>query len=143
MTAHFNHPKRILDQMLDGNNGVTGIMDDILFAALTMKEHDKILRKVVDRATSYSLRLNFNKCHIHQSAAPYVEHGMLHILLFYGQIMDHSLDLKSSKSSSVKATALCTKRHHLTRHTPMAKQNRQYKRSRDFGAKQPTNIWPY
>lgn len=27
-----------------------------------------------ERATSYNLKLNFNKCHIRQSAVPYVGH---------------------------------------------------------------------
>lgn len=51
--------QRIIDQMLEGLSGATGIMDDILIAAPTMKEHDEILRKVVERATSYNLKLNF------------------------------------------------------------------------------------
>ena len=66
--------QRIMDQMLEGITGATGIMDDILIAAPTMTEHDQILKKVVERATSYNLRLNFNKCHIRQTAVPYVGH---------------------------------------------------------------------
>ena len=66
--------QRIMDQMLEGINGATGVMDDILIAASTMKEHDATLRKVVERATSYNLKLNFDKCHIRQSAVPYVGH---------------------------------------------------------------------
>lgn len=66
--------QRIIDQMLEGISGATGIMDDILIAAPTMKEHDEILRKVIERATSYNLKLNFTKCHIRQSEVPYVGH---------------------------------------------------------------------
>ena len=66
--------QRIMDQMLEGIDGATGVMDDILIAAPTMTEHDTILRKVVERATSYNLKLNFDKCHIRQSAVPYVGH---------------------------------------------------------------------
>lgn len=66
--------QRIINQMLEGISGATGVMDDILIAASTMEEHDTILRKVVERATSYNLKLNFNKCHIRQSAVPYVGH---------------------------------------------------------------------
>ena len=66
--------QRIMDQMLEGINGATSVMDDILIAASTMKEHDATLRKVVERATSYNLKLNFDKCHIRQSAVPYVGH---------------------------------------------------------------------
>lgn len=66
--------QRIMDQMLEGINGATGVMDDILIAAPTMTEHDTILRKVVERATSYNLKLNFDKCHIRKSSVPYVGH---------------------------------------------------------------------
>uniref|UniRef100_A0A3B1K366 Gypsy retrotransposon integrase-like protein 1 n=1 Tax=Astyanax mexicanus TaxID=7994 RepID=A0A3B1K366_ASTMX len=66
--------QRIIDTMLEGIDGATGIMDDILVAAPTVEKHDAILRKVVERATNYNLRLNFNKCHIRQSSVPYVGH---------------------------------------------------------------------
>ncbi|KAJ8377065.1 hypothetical protein SKAU_G00076480 [Synaphobranchus kaupii] len=56
--------QRIIDQMLEGISGATGIMDDILIAAPTIEEHDRMLREVVERATSYNLKLNFDKCHI-------------------------------------------------------------------------------
>jgi len=55
--------QRIMDQMLEGIDGATGVMDNILIAASTIKEHDAILRKVVERATSYNLKLNFNVSH--------------------------------------------------------------------------------
>lgn len=63
-----------MDQMLEGINGAAGVMDDILIATSTMKEHDAIFCKVVQRVTSYNLKLNFDKRHIHQSAAPHVGH---------------------------------------------------------------------
>uniref|UniRef100_A0A3B3HY91 Gypsy retrotransposon integrase-like protein 1 n=1 Tax=Oryzias latipes TaxID=8090 RepID=A0A3B3HY91_ORYLA len=66
--------QRIMDQMLEGIGGATSVMDDILIAAPTLAEHNKILKQVVQRATTYNLRLNFNKCHIRQSAVPYVGH---------------------------------------------------------------------
>ncbi|KAJ8366207.1 hypothetical protein SKAU_G00150380 [Synaphobranchus kaupii] len=66
--------QRIIDQMLEGISGATGIMDDILIAAPTIEEHDRTLREVVERATSYNLKLNFDKCHIRQSTVPYVGH---------------------------------------------------------------------
>lgn len=50
------------------------VMDDILVAASSVEEHDAILHKVVERATSYNLKLNFNKCHICQPAVPYMGH---------------------------------------------------------------------
>ncbi|KAL0153751.1 hypothetical protein M9458_050972 [Cirrhinus mrigala] len=66
--------QRIMDEMLEGVTGAISVMDDILVAAPTEEEHDAILRKVVERATSYNLKLNFNKCHIRQPAVPYVGH---------------------------------------------------------------------
>ncbi len=63
-----------MDEMLEGISGAISIMDDILIAAPTEKEHDVILHKVIQRATSYNLSLNFDKCHIKQSAVPYVGH---------------------------------------------------------------------
>ncbi len=66
--------QRIMDEMLEGISGAISIMDDILIAAPTEKEHDVILHKVIQRATSYNLSLNFDKCHIKQSAVPYVGH---------------------------------------------------------------------
>lgn len=66
--------QRIIDQMLEDLSGATCIMDDILIAAPTMKEHDEILHKVIERDTSYNLKLNFEKCHIQQSTVPYVGH---------------------------------------------------------------------
>lgn len=61
-----------MDEMLEGSTGAISVMDDI--AAPTVEEHDAILRRVVERATSYNLKLNFNKCHIRQSVVPYMGH---------------------------------------------------------------------
>ena len=66
--------QRIMDQMLEGIVGAISVMDDILIAAPTVEEHNAILRRVVERATSYNLRLNFSKCHIRQPSVPYVGH---------------------------------------------------------------------
>lgn len=60
--------QRIMDQMLEGVPGAISVMDDILIAAPTVQEHDAILRRVVERATSSNLKLNFNKCHLRQSS---------------------------------------------------------------------------
>lgn len=66
--------QRIMDGMLEGITGAIAIMDDILIAAPSVEVHDEILRKVIERATSYNLKLNFNKCHIRQSQVSYVGH---------------------------------------------------------------------
>ena len=66
--------QRIMDQMLEGISGATAVMDDILVAARTVEEHDIILRKVIDRATQFNLKLNMDKCLIRRSEVQYVGH---------------------------------------------------------------------
>ena len=66
--------QRIMDQMLEGIHGATAMMDDILIAGTNVEHHDQILRKVIERATSYNLKLNFDNCRIRQRSVPYVGH---------------------------------------------------------------------
>ena len=54
--------QRIVDQMLEGIEGATAIMDDILIAGSYSEHHDAVLSKVIERATSYNLKLNLQKC---------------------------------------------------------------------------------
>lgn len=62
--------QRTMDQMLEGIAGAVSVMDNILIASPTVQEHDTILRRVVEKATNYNLRLNFNKCHIQYASLP-------------------------------------------------------------------------
>ena len=66
--------QRIMDQMLEGIEGATAIMDDILIAGSNTEHHDAVLRQVIERATSYNLKLNHQKCLIRQPAIPYIGH---------------------------------------------------------------------
>ena len=66
--------QRIMDTMLEGIKGAYVIIDDILVAAKTLEEHDKILKQVIERASSYNLRLNFEKTNLRQSQVTYVGH---------------------------------------------------------------------
>lgn len=66
--------QRIMDTMLEGIKGAYAIIDDILIAAKTLEEHDKILKQVIERAFSYNLRLNFEKTNLRQSQVTYVGH---------------------------------------------------------------------
>ena len=66
--------QRIMDQMLEGIEGATAIMDDILIAGSNAQQHDAVLRKVIERATTYNLKLNLQKCLIRQPAVPYIGH---------------------------------------------------------------------
>ena len=54
--------QRIMDEMLEDIDGARAIMEDILIAEKTPQEHDRIMRKVVERATEWNLKLNFDKC---------------------------------------------------------------------------------
>lgn len=63
--------QHIMDSMLEGISGAVSVMDDILIAVPTVKEHDVILHQVVERATSYNLKLNFDKCYIRQASVSY------------------------------------------------------------------------
>ena len=66
--------QRIIDNMLSGIEGATASMDNIIVSGRTPEEHDAILREIVERATKYSLHLNFNKCQTRQQAVPCVGH---------------------------------------------------------------------
>lgn len=63
--------QKIMEKMLLGIDGAFAIIDDIVIAGRDMKHHDQILRKVVERATSFNLKLNFSKCSIRQSTVKY------------------------------------------------------------------------
>ena len=64
--------QRIMDNMLEGIQGAVAIMDDILVAGKNMKDHDVTLRKVIEKATEYNLKLNMDKCSIRQTSVTYV-----------------------------------------------------------------------
>ena len=49
--------KRIMDQMLEEIEGAIAIIDDILIAGSDVEHHGAILHKVIERATSYNLKL--------------------------------------------------------------------------------------
>ena len=66
--------QRIMDDMLHDIEGARAIMDDIIVAGRSEEEHDQIMRKVVERATEWNLKLNFNKCQIKQKHVKYVGH---------------------------------------------------------------------
>lgn len=66
--------QRIMDQMLEGIEGAFAIVDDILVAGRDQQQHDQILKQVIERATSYNLTLNMEKCRIRQKQVPYVGH---------------------------------------------------------------------
>ncbi|XP_060085903.1 uncharacterized protein K02A2.6-like [Ylistrum balloti] len=66
--------QRIMDEMLEGIEGAIAVMDDILVAGTDIQHHDRILREVVERASSYNLKLNFDKCRVRKTRVSYVGH---------------------------------------------------------------------
>ena len=66
--------QRIMDTMLEDIDGARAIMDDIIVAAKTSREHDQIMKAVITKTTNWNLKLNFEKCHIKQSQVNYVGH---------------------------------------------------------------------
>ena len=66
--------QRVMDQILEGTEGETAIMDDTLIAGRDVEHHDAILHKVIERATSYKLKLNLQKCSVRQPEVPYIRH---------------------------------------------------------------------
>ena len=66
--------QRIMDEMLEDIDGARAIMEDILIAEKTPQEHDRIMRKVVERATEWNLKLNFDKCQEKPPRVTYVGH---------------------------------------------------------------------
>lgn len=55
-----------MDEILDGLQGVVSIADDITVYGETQEEHDRNLRKLMERAREKGLVFNPTKCHISQ-----------------------------------------------------------------------------
>ena len=50
-----------MDEILEGIQHAFAIMDDILIAGRDIVYHDSVLEKVLDRARSHNLKLNFER----------------------------------------------------------------------------------
>ena len=64
--------QRAMDEMLEGIDHAYAIMDDILVAARDISHHDSVLEKVLYRAKSDNLKLNFDKVRVRKQQVPYV-----------------------------------------------------------------------
>ena len=53
--------QRAMDEILEGIQHAFAIMDDILIAGRDIVYHDSVLEKVLDRARSCNLKLNFER----------------------------------------------------------------------------------
>ena len=68
--------QRVMDSMLEDIEGATAIMDDIIIAGKTEEEHDIILKKVLENATEWNVKLNLEKCKLKQTSIKYVGHNI-------------------------------------------------------------------
>ena len=66
--------QRARDEILEGIDHAYAIMDDILVAGRDISHHDSVLEKVLYRAKSYNLKLNFDKVRVRIQQVPYVGH---------------------------------------------------------------------
>ncbi len=66
--------QRKMDEMLEGILFANAVMDDILVAGRDEAHHNKVLKEVLQRATNYNLKLNFEKVKVRKNEVPYVGH---------------------------------------------------------------------
>uniref|UniRef100_A0A3P9LFC2 ribonuclease H n=1 Tax=Oryzias latipes TaxID=8090 RepID=A0A3P9LFC2_ORYLA len=68
--------QRAVAQMIEDLDGVVNIIDDLLVWGDSKEEHDDRLRKLLDRARQYNLKLNRNKCFIRTNEIKYIGHTL-------------------------------------------------------------------
>ena len=66
--------QRAMDETLEGIDHSYAIMDDILVAGHDISHYDSVLEKVLYRAKSYNLKLNFHKVRVRKQQVLYVGH---------------------------------------------------------------------
>jgi hypothetical protein len=66
--------QRKIDETFEGLQGVTSIIDDLLVFGSTRAEHDRNLKKVLDRAKAADLRFNPDKLKIGLTEVKYFGH---------------------------------------------------------------------
>ena len=68
--------QRIIQQTLQDIEGCKNISDDIIIYAKTQKEHDQILRKVLQRLRDKNLSLNGDKCIFSRDSISFMGHTL-------------------------------------------------------------------
>ena len=66
--------QRVIQQVLEGCDGVINIHDDIIVHGQTKEEHDKRLEEASERIQSRGLTLNKVKCKFHMSEVEFMGH---------------------------------------------------------------------
>ncbi|XP_048751787.2 uncharacterized protein K02A2.6-like [Ostrea edulis] len=64
--------QKIMSQMLEDISGAEVIIDDILVWGSSIEEHDQRLRRVLQRAKEYNLKLSKQKCEVRKTEVKYV-----------------------------------------------------------------------
>lgn len=64
--------QKIMSQMLEDITGAEVMIDDILVWGSTIEEHDRRLRKVLQRVKEYNLKLSKKKCIVRKTGVKYV-----------------------------------------------------------------------
>ena len=68
--------QRIMTQLFDDIDGCEVIVDDLLIWGRDTEEHDERLRKVLERARSYNVKLNMEKCQLRRPSVTYIGHQL-------------------------------------------------------------------
>ena len=82
-----------MDQMFEGIDGASAIMDDILIAGADFEQHGEILKQMLRRARHYNLKLNMEKVRVRQKSVEYCSH----IISADGLIVDQRRSNQSRK----------------------------------------------
>ena len=65
---------RVFSNIFKDIEGVQIFIDDILIHARSIEEHDRILKKVLERAKEYGICFNKKKCHFRKTEVKYLGH---------------------------------------------------------------------
>lgn len=65
--------QRSMSKVIEDLEGVVNISDDLLVWGDTIKKHDQRLRKLLDRACGYNIKLNKSKCIIRTTEIKYIQ----------------------------------------------------------------------
>lgn len=68
--------QRAIAEMIEDLDGVVNIIDDLLVWGDSQQEHDERLKRLLDRAREYNLKLNKNKCFIRTKEIKYIGHTL-------------------------------------------------------------------
>lgn len=66
--------QRVMDQIMQGLDGVAVYLDDILVYGISREESIQRLYKVFERLRSYNVRINWEKCKLLQNSIEYLGH---------------------------------------------------------------------